>query len=89
MSRQRKMEKILESEYVSIGELVRITGCRYSTLKYYTQEGLLLYKQEEENLTRRYERVGTVHRIEEILSLRESGRSMAEIKERYHIADSK
>ncbi len=56
MSRQRTMEKILESEYVSIGELVRITGCRYSTLKYYTQEGLLLYKQEEENLTRRYER---------------------------------
>ncbi len=48
-----------------------------------------MYKQEEENLTRRYERVGTVHRIEEILSLRESGRSMAEIKERYHIADSK
>ncbi len=25
MSRQRSMEKILESEYVSIGELVRIT----------------------------------------------------------------
>ena len=26
MSRQRSMEKILVSEYVSIGELVRITG---------------------------------------------------------------
>ena len=34
MSRQRSMEKILASEYVSIGELVRITGCRYSTLKF-------------------------------------------------------
>ena len=38
MSRQRSMEKILASEYVSIGELVRITGCRYSTLKFYTEE---------------------------------------------------
>ena len=34
MSRQRSMEKILASEYVSIGELVRITGCRYSTLNF-------------------------------------------------------
>ena len=40
MSRQRSMEKILASEYVSIGELVRITGCRYSTLKFYTEEGM-------------------------------------------------
>ena len=33
MSRQRTMEKILSSEYVTIGELVRLTDVRYSTLK--------------------------------------------------------
>ena len=42
MSRQRSMEKISSSEYVSIGELSRLTGCRYSTLKYYTEEGSFL-----------------------------------------------
>ena len=48
MSRQRSMEKILASEYVSIGELVRITGFRYSTLKFYTEEGMLPFEQAEE-----------------------------------------
>ena len=53
MSRQRTMEAILASEYVTIGELVRLTECRYSTLKFYTEEGMLPFKQEEEKLTRR------------------------------------
>ena len=52
------MEKILSSEYVTVGELVRLTGCRYSTLKYYTEEEILPFEQEEENLTRRYKRGG-------------------------------
>ena len=42
-SRQRSMEKIKESYYVSIGGLVRLTGSRYSTLKFYTEEGMLLF----------------------------------------------
>ena len=69
MSRQRSMEKILASEYVSIGELVRITGCRYSTLKFYTEEGMLPFEQAEENLTRRFPREAAVARIEQIRSL--------------------
>ena len=51
MSRRRTMEAILASDYVSIGELARLTGCRYSTLKHYTEEGMLPFEQEEENLT--------------------------------------
>ena len=45
MSRQRSMEKIQASDYVSIGELARLTGCRYSTLKFYTEEGMLPFEQ--------------------------------------------
>ena len=41
MSRQRSLETIEHSEYVTIGELVRLTGVRYSTLKFYTEEGML------------------------------------------------
>ena len=81
MSRQRSMETILASEYVSIGELVRITGVRYSTLKYYTEEGMLPFEQAEENLTRRFPRENAVRQIERIRDLRLQGLSIPEIKE--------
>ena len=81
MSRQRSMEKILDSEYVTIGELVRLTGVRYSTLKFYTEEGMLSFEQEEENLTRRYRREESVILIEKIRNLRQEGKSVPEIKE--------
>lgn len=80
MSRQRSIEKILESEYVTIGELVRITNSRYSTLKFYTEEGMLPFEQEEENLTRRFLREEAVKRIEEIKELKRHGYRIDEIK---------
>lgn len=82
MSRQRSMEKILASEYVSIGELVRLTGSRYSTLKYYTEEGMLPFRQEEERLTRRFPRVEAMKQVEKIKKLRMSGCSINEIKDK-------
>lgn len=80
MSRQRSMEKILSSEYVTIGELVRLTTTRYSTLKFYTEEGMLPFEQEEEKLTRRYKRKESVDKIEYIKRLRSEGKSIPEIK---------
>lgn len=80
MSRQRSIEKIMASEYVTIGELVRITSSRYSTLKFYTEEGILPFEQEEENLTRRYKREETVRLIEEIKELKNQGKTITEIK---------
>ncbi|MBE6831150.1 MAG: MerR family transcriptional regulator [Ruminococcaceae bacterium] len=80
MSRQRTMDVILASEYVSIGELVRITGCRYSTLKFYTEENMLPFEQAEQNLTRRYRREETVKRIQWIKKLKEDGLSIPQIK---------
>jgi len=81
MSRQRSMEKILSSEYVTVGELVRLTACRYSTLKYYTEEEILPFEQEEENLTRRYKREESIERISLIQELKKQGNSIAQIKE--------
>ena len=81
MSRQRTMEAIENSEYVTIGELVRLTGTRYSTLKYYTEENMLPFVQTEAHLTRRYRRVGSVKRIHYIKELREQGKNIPEIKE--------
>ena len=80
MSRQRSMEVIANAEYVTIGELVRLTDVRYSTLKYYTEEGLLSFEQAEENLTRRYKREKSMAQIQKIKELRQEGKSIAEIK---------
>lgn len=80
MSRQRSIETILASEYVTIGELVRLTGTRYSTLKFYTEEGFLPFKQEEQKLTRRYPREETVQRIAYIKKMREEGKTIPEIR---------
>jgi len=82
------MEAILSSEYVTIGELVRITASRYSTLKFYTEEGMLPFMQEGENLTRRYKRVESIQRIELIKSLRDQQLSIPQIKEKLSRAAS-
>ena len=81
MSRQRTLEKIMESEYVSIGELVRLTNTRYSTLKFYTEEGMLSFEQAETNLTRRFKRIEAINRIEEIRDMRQDGKTIPQIKE--------
>lgn len=80
MSRQRSMEVIEASEYVTIGELVRLTNARYSTLKHYTEEGMLPFEQAEENLTRRYKREQSMAQIQKIKDLRQEGKSIPEIK---------
>ena len=81
MSRQRSMEVIRQAEYVTIGELVRLTDVRYSTLKFYTEQGLLPFEQAEQNLTRRYRREESVERIELQRRVREEGKTVGEIKE--------
>lgn len=75
------METIENSEYVTIGELVRLTDVRYSTLKFYTEEGMLDFEQAEENLTRRYKRADTIERINVIKKLKKQGKNIPEIKQ--------
>ena len=69
------------SEDVTIGELVRLTGARYSTLKFYTEEGFLPFRQEGQKLTRRYPREETVERIAFMKRLREEGKTIPQIRE--------
>lgn len=80
MARQRSLEVIRQAEYVTIGELVRLTDVRYSTLKFYTEEGMLPFEQAGENLTRRYRREESLARIARIRQMRKEGKSVPEIK---------
>lgn len=82
------MEAILASEYVTIGELVRLTDARYSTLKFYTEEGFLPFRQEDQKLTRRYPREETVRRIAWIRQLREEKKTIPEIRKILQEQDS-
>lgn len=84
MSRQRKLEVIQQAEDVTIGELVRLTDVRYSTLKFYTEQGMLPFQQAEENLTRRYKREESIRRIQWIKALRQEGKSIQQIKRMLH-----
>ncbi len=81
MSRQRSMEAIQTAEYVTIGELARLTDARYSTLKFYTEEGMIPFQQPEKNLTRRYKREEAVARVLGIKKMRAEGKSVPEIRE--------
>ncbi|MFQ8583417.1 MAG: MerR family transcriptional regulator [Holdemania massiliensis] len=65
MGRQRSLEVIQQAEWVTIGELVRLTNVLYSTMKFYTEEGMIPFEQAEENLTRRYRRTEAFQRIED------------------------
>lgn len=84
MSRQRKLEVIQQAEDVTIGELVRLTDVRYSTLKFYTEQGMLPFQQAEENLTRRYKREESIRWIQWIKALRQEGKSIQQIKQMLH-----
>ena len=84
MSRQRKLEVIQQAEDVTIGELVRLTDVRYSTLKFYTEQGMLPFQQAEENLTRRYKREERIRRLQWIKALRQEGKSIQQIKQMLH-----
>ncbi|MBA4495301.1 helix-turn-helix domain-containing protein [Paenactinomyces guangxiensis] len=82
MSRRRSLEVIEQAEFVTISELVRLSGNRYSTLKYYSEEGILPFEQEESRLTRRYHRESALQRLKEIQEYKEEGLSIQEIKTR-------
>ena len=80
MSRQRSLQTIAEAEYISIGALARLTGTRYSTLKFYTEEGMLPFHQEGEKLVRRYHREESIRQLQRIRQMREEGLTIPQIQ---------
>ncbi|WP_127583826.1 MerR family transcriptional regulator [Paenibacillus koleovorans] len=81
MGRKRSLDKVLASDYVSISELVELSGVRYSTIKYYTEEDMISFEQEDTRLTRRYPRELALKRLEEIRVMKEEeGLTIKQIK---------
>jgi len=64
---------------LSIGELAKVSGIRQSTLKYYTEIGILPFSQDGERLIRKYNKNEALKRLEEIKKLKEKKFTIKEI----------
>ncbi len=73
----RKTE--IEKKALKIGGLSKVTGVRLSTLKFYTEIGILPYEQKDRRLARYYDKHEAMKRLEEIQGLKKKGLSIEEI----------
>jgi len=64
---------------LSIGELAKVSGVRQSTLKYYTEIGILPFNQDGERLIRKYKKDEALKRLEEIKKLKDKKMTIKEI----------
>jgi len=64
---------------LTIGELAEVSGTRLTTLKYYTELGILPFNQAEKRLTRKYKKEEVLMRLEKIKELKEKRLTIKEI----------
>jgi DNA-binding transcriptional MerR regulator len=64
---------------LTIGELAEVSGTRLTTLKYYTELGILPFNQAEKRLTRKYNKEEALERLEKIKELKEKRSTIKEI----------
>lgn len=82
MIEDSKIKQIKKKGFIRAGELVKLTGVRHSTLRYYSDLGLLSFIQESEGLNKRYPREETLKRLKEIERLKKKRFTIEEIKEK-------
>ena len=75
---------IEENNILTIGELAEVSGTRLTTLKYYTELGILPFSQAGERLTRKYKEGEALERLEKIKELKEKRLTIKEIIEHFN-----
>lgn len=75
---------IEKNKVLTIGELAEVSGTRLTTLKYYTELGLLPFNQGGERLTRKYNKEEALERLEKIKELKEKRLTIKEIVEHFN-----
>jgi DNA-binding transcriptional MerR regulator len=68
-----------KNNILTIGELAEVSGTRLTTLKYYTELGILPFNQAEKRLTRKYKEGKALERLEKIKELKEKRLTIKEI----------
>jgi len=66
---------------LTIGQLAKISGMRQSTLKFYTEIGILPFDQDGKRLIRRYKKDEALSRLNEIKKLKDNKMTIKEIVE--------
>jgi len=77
-------KSIDENKILTIGELAEVSGTRLTTLKYYTELGILPFNQAEKRLTRKYTKGETLERLEKIKELKKKRLTIKEIIEHFN-----
>ena len=77
-------KNIEKDEVLTIGELAEVSGVRLTTLKYYTEIGILPFNQGGEKLTRKYNKEEVLERLEKIKELKEKRLTIKEIVEHFN-----
>jgi len=75
---------IEKNEVLTIGELAEVSGIRQTTLKYYTELGILPFNQDGKRLTRKYNKEESLERLEKIKELKEKRLTIKEIVGRFN-----
>jgi len=83
MPSKRDLATIRTLDFVKMSELAELNGVRYSTVKYYSELGLLPYEQKGKRLAKYYPRLEASQRLKEILRLREQGETVPAIISRF------
>ena len=73
-----------KNNVLTIGELSEVSGTRLTTLKYYTELGILPFNQAEKRLTRKYKEGEALERLEKIKELKEKRLTIKEIVEHFN-----
>ena len=73
-----------KNKVLTIGELAEVSGTRLTTLKYYTELGILPFSQDGERLTRRYKEEEALKRLEKIKELKKKRLTIKEIVEHFN-----
>ena len=68
-----------KNSILTIGELAEVSGTRLTTLKYYTEIGILPFSQDGIRLTRKYKEKGALKRLEKIKELKKKRLTIKEI----------
>ena len=79
-----KQKAIEKNNILTIGELAEVSGTRQTTLKYYTELGILPFSQAGERLTRKYTEGEALERLDNIKELKKKRLTIKEIIEHFN-----
>jgi DNA-binding transcriptional MerR regulator len=79
MQIKRDIKEVKKMEFIRQSELAELNGVRPSTVKYYSELGLIPYTQHGEGLSRLYDRQEASKRLKDIVRLKKQGKSINEI----------